>query len=235
LHIHLKRLLKVAEFTDWDVAVRDSIKSKTSEITYFEKPGRVNTEAAISCARKRALELGLKTLVVASTTGRTGVMAAEALADTDIEVVVVAEHFGFSEEGKWLMDAANLDRLRSLNVKVMTQSHVLSGVERSISRVLGGTSRVEAIAEAFRRIVGVGVKVCIEATIMAADSGYIPCGPDIEVVVIAGTGGGADTALVVRPAHMNNFFDLEIREVICMPRYKKPAKGNTTQPESGPM
>lgn len=215
--------------------MQDSSRSKTSEITYFERPGRANTEATILCAKNRAMELGLKTLVVASTTGRTGVMAAEAFADVDIDVVVVAEHYGFSEEGKWLMDPANLDRLRFLNAKVMTQSHVLSGVERSISRVLGGTSRVEAIAEAFRRIVGHGAKVCIESAIMAADSGFIPCGPDIEVVVIAGTGGGADTALVVRPAHMNNFFDLEIREVICMPRYKRPAKDKPWQSESGPV
>jgi hypothetical protein len=194
---------------------------KTSEVVYFEKPGRANTEATIMLAKKRAIELGLKHIVVASTKGSTGVLAAEAFDGTDIEVIVVGEHWGFVKEGKWLMEQKHLARLKEMGIKVMTQSHTLSGVERSITKQLGGTSRVEAIAEAIRRLIGVGVKVCIESTIMAADSGFIPCGPDVEVMAVGGTNGGADTAVVIRPAHMNNFFDLEVREFVCLPRFKR--------------
>ncbi len=198
-----------------------SNKLKTSEIVYFEKPGRGNTDDTIRLAKKRALELGLKYFIVASTTGKSGVIAAELCADTDIEVIVVTEHYGFKDEGEWMMDDTHLHRLKELGIKVSTQSHMLSGVDRSISKKLGGTSRVEAIAEAFRRLIGVGVKVCIESTIMAADSGIIPCGPDVEIMVVGGTMGGLDTAVVIRPAHMNNFFDLEVREFVCLPRLKK--------------
>ena len=67
-------------------------KYKTSEIVYFEKAGRPNTEDTIKFAKKRAIELGLKHIVVASTRGSTGVLAAESFADTDIEVIVVGEH-----------------------------------------------------------------------------------------------------------------------------------------------
>jgi len=35
------------------------------------------------------------------------------------------------------------------------------------------------------------------------------------------TGKGADTALVLKAAHMNNFFDLEVREIIAKPRQRK--------------
>jgi hypothetical protein len=167
------------------------------------------------------MELDLKHMLVASTTGASGVLAAEMFADTDIEVIVMSEHFGFKEEGEWLMKKEHLSRLKELGINVLTQSHMLSGVERSISKKLGGTSRVEAIAEALRRLIGSGVKVCIESTIMAADSGVIPCGPDVEVMVVGGTMGGLDTAVVIRPAHMNNFFDLEVREFVCLPRLKK--------------
>ena len=50
---------------------------------------------------------------------------------------------------------------------------------------------------------------------LAADAGMLT-GNDI--IAIGGSGGGADTALVVKPAHQNNFFDLRIREIICKPR-----------------
>lgn len=53
---------------------------------------------------------------------------------------------------------------------------------------------------------------------MATDSGAIPI---TEVVSIGGRARGADTAVVIRPAHMNNFFDAQIKEIICMPREKR--------------
>lgn len=200
----------------------------TKEITYFNAPGRANTSDTLALARRRAQDLGLRHVVVASTTGRTGVLAAEMFADTGIEVIVVSEHYGYKNEGEWFMKDEYLSRLKELNVRVMTQSHALSGVERSISKKIGGSSRVEAIAEAFRRLLGVGVKVCVEITIMAADSGFIPAGPEVEVIAVGGMAGGADTAVVVRPAHMSNFFDLEVREIICMPRSKKMLPGTET-------
>jgi hypothetical protein len=51
---------------------------------------------------------------------------------------------------------------------------------------------------------------------MAADAGLIPV--DQEVIVIAGTDRGADTALLVKPATASRFFELEIKEVIAKPR-----------------
>jgi len=193
----------------------------TKEITYFTSPGRGNTSVTLDLARSRAMDLGLKHVIVASTTGRTGVQAAELFSSTGIEVLVVTEHYGYKTEGQWFMKEEHLLRLKELGVKVMTQSHTLSGVERSISKRIGGSSRVEAIAEALRRLLSVGLKVCVEISIMAADSGYIPVGPAVEVMAIGGTAGGADTAAVIRPAHMSNFFDLEIREIVCLPRSKK--------------
>jgi hypothetical protein len=57
--------------------------------------------------------------------------------------------------------------------------------------------------------------VAVEIAVMAADAGALS-GEDI--VAIGGSGRGADTALIIKPAHQNNFFDLKIREVICKPR-----------------
>jgi len=53
---------------------------------------------------------------------------------------------------------------------------------------------------------------------MAADAGEVPT--DREIIAVGGTGKGADTAVVLKPAHMNNFFDLEIREILAKPRQR---------------
>jgi hypothetical protein len=92
---------------------------------------------------------------------------------------------------------------------------VPSGIERSISRRFGGVSQVETIAEALRSLFGHGLKVCVEIAIMAADAGAVPIE---DLIAVGGTGSGSDTAIVIRPAHMNNFFDARIREILIVPR-----------------
>ncbi|UCC33427.1 MAG: hypothetical protein JSW53_06610, partial [Candidatus Bathyarchaeota archaeon] len=68
-----------------------------------------------------------------------------------------------------------------------------------------------------------GMKVAAEILMMAADAGAIPTGED--VVSIAGTGEGADTAVLVRSCHSDDFFSkekgIEFREIVAMPRKKK--------------
>jgi hypothetical protein len=187
------------------------------KIVYFEKPGRQNTEATLKLAIERAKELGIKHLVVASSYGETAKNALEMI-DSNVNLVVVTYHTGFAGEGKNTMDAETENFLIERGATIVRQSHILSGLERSISRKLGGVSRTEAIAEALRSLFGHGLKVCVEITIMAADSGAIPIE---EVVAVGGRSRGADTAVVIRPAHMNNFFDMQIREIICMPREKR--------------
>jgi len=43
-------------------------------------------------------------------------------------------------------------------------------------------------------------------------------GVDEEVVAAGGTASGADTVCVIRPAHTSSFFDLQVREIVAMPR-----------------
>jgi hypothetical protein len=110
--------------------------------------------------------------------------------------------------------------MEGLGAVIVEQTHALSGVERSISRRLGGASRVESIAEALRTVISVGTKVCVEISIMAADGGQVPVDGKAEIIAIGGTWNGADTACVILPAHANNFFDLHVLEIVCMPRDK---------------
>ncbi|AIY90609.1 hypothetical protein GACE_1574 [Geoglobus acetivorans] len=188
------------------------------KIHYFEKPGKDNTDETVKLAIERAMARGIKHVVFASSTGYTARKILEYSRGKDLNLVCVTYHTGFYEEGKNSMDPETESFLRNSGVTVVRQSHILSGLERSISRKLGGASRTEAIAEALRSLFGHGMKVCVEIAIMAADSGAIPIE---EIVAVGGRGRGADTAVILRPAHMNTFFNMEIKEIICMPRNKR--------------
>ena len=61
-----------------------------------------------------------------------------------------------------------------------------------------------------------GMKAAVECLLMAADAGLLDM--DREVIAIAGTGTGADTAVVCKPAYPSTFHELEIREVLAKPR-----------------
>jgi hypothetical protein len=190
------------------------------KIYYFEKPGEVNTQDAARFALERAKELNIRTIVVASSSGKTAKIFFDTLNGSGLELVVVTHVVGFSKPGEWEFSEDVKDQLHKEGVRVVTGTHALSGLERALSRSpkIGGGSRSEAIAEALRRIVSVGLKVSVECVLMAADQGAI--GVKEEVIAVGGTASGADTVCVIRPAHTANFFDLQVREIIAMPRVR---------------
>lgn len=187
---------------------------------YFDRPGPANTADAARCAIGRAKELQIQTIVVASTSGKTAEIFHEAMKGSGLGLVVVTHVTGFAKPGEWEFSPDTAGRLRNEGVKIVTGTHALSGLERALSRSpkVGGGSRTEAIAEALRRTVAVGLKVAVECVLIAADQGTI--GIDREVVAVGGTASGADTVCVIRPAYTANFFDLQVREIAAMPRVR---------------
>jgi len=190
------------------------------KIYYFEKPGEANTQNAARFAIERAKELGITTIVVASTSGKTALVFFDAMKGSGINLVIVTHVIGFTKPGEWEFSLEIADRLQKKGVQIVTGTHAFSGLERALSRSpkISGGSRTEAIAEALRRVVAVGLKVAVECVLMAADSGAI----DIhnEVIAVGGTASGADTVCVIRPAHTANFFELQVREIVAMPRVR---------------
>jgi hypothetical protein len=190
----------------------------TRNTYYFDGPGPENTADAAGFAVERAQELGLRTVVVASTGGDTALTFLESLKGTGLRLVVVTHVVGFSKPGEWEFSPAAADSLRKGGATIVTGTHALSGLERALSRSqrIGGGSRTEAIAEALRRIIAVGLKVAVECVLIATDQGILRI--DEEVVAAGGTYSGADTVCVIRPSHTSSFFDLQVREIVCMPR-----------------
>jgi len=183
-------------------------------VTYFEETGPRNTEETIKLARERAAELGIRDIVVASSHGGTALKVTEAFG-SDANVVAVTICEGWRSEG-WTMTEKERKKVQAKGVKVLTGIHALGDdVGSAFTEKSGGTTLNEAVRETLYRFCQ-GMKVCVEIVLMAADAGLIPV--DKEVIAIAGTGDGADTAIVVKPAYPRKFFDLQIREIIAKPR-----------------
>jgi hypothetical protein len=200
------------------------MKGVNRKAIYFEKPGISNTEEVIEIVYERLKEGDVRSVVVASSRGSTGLKFAKRMA-AETKLVVVSSHVGFTKPGVYNFDLQKLEEIESLGGKVVKQSHVLSGLERSFTNKFSGASHTEILAEALRSLFGVGMKVAIECTIMAADSGAIPID---KTIAVGGTytdkGGGADCAIVVWPSHSNNFFDFRVLEILAKPYRREKAK-----------
>jgi len=186
---------------------------------YYEKEGRVNTTETVETALKRAKELGIKKVVVASTTGETGLIVLDAVKSggSGVEVIVVGHQYGLSTEPTNPFIEETQEKVRKAGGRVLFSTHALSP--------LGGMSSCEGalVAANTLKMFCQGVKVCVEITLMCADAGLVHGGE--EIVCIAGTGRGgrgADTACIIRPASTVFAWDkekgLRIRELLCKPR-----------------
>jgi hypothetical protein len=179
----------------------------------FDKPGKENTELVLALARQRADELEIDTILVASTTGATGVLAASQFAGS--RVVVVTHSAGFREPNTQELTEGNRTAIEACGAQVLTCQHALGGVGRAV-RKKWGTYVLDDIVAQTLRIFGDGMKVCVEIALMAADAGLVTAGE--PCLAVAGTGQGADTAVVLLPANVQDFFDLRVLEVLAKPR-----------------
>lgn len=179
---------------------------------YFDKPGKNNTDQTLRLAFERGNALGLDEVVVASSSGETGFKVLDLF--TGFRVTVVTYHSGFKTPFRSFMPAEVRQNLEQRGATVVCATHALSGLERSLSKRHSGIYPVLIIADTLR-LMGQGTKVAVEIAIMAADAGALT-GNDI--IAIGGTSGGADTAMVLKPANQSDLFDLRIREIVCKPR-----------------
>jgi hypothetical protein len=184
-----------------------------AKITYFETAGKENTDAVMEIVKNRARELGIKTVVIASYRGYTAEKAVRAL--DGLKIIIVA---GFLEPTtKNLAETFTQgdEKLIRSKATVLIATHLFSGISRAVRKKFSSSSPGEIIAQALR-MVGVGIKVGIECTIMAADAGLVST--DEDIIAIAGTRSGADTAFVVRPVNSQDLFDLKVKEILCKPK-----------------
>jgi len=180
---------------------------------YFSKAGPANTASVLEAVGRRAEELSISRVVLATCSGRTAFEALKRFPPS-LKIVAVTHVTGFNEPNAQEMNDQDRQTLQAQGVKVLTCAHAFGGVGRGVRNRIG-TYQVDEIMAFTLRIFGQGTKVAVEIALMAADAGLIRT--DEDVISLGGTGKGADTALVLRPAISSHLFDLRVREVICKP------------------
>ena len=187
-----------------------------SRDTLYLNPNMDNTDATIEAAKTRAVELGLKYVVVASSSGSSGVKVVNAFKDTGIKVVVVTLFATSSSKP----NPEHMAMIKELGAQVVTSSHALMGVPESLAKIKQGYVTPNTMIREVLRRFSQGTNVVADIVMMACDSGVIPEGE--EVMAIAGMGNNADTAWILRACGSFNFFDkingLEFR---ALPKTKK--------------
>ncbi len=183
------------------------------KIVYFDKPGPGNTEEVLRLAQKRAQELGIKTIVVATNEGNTALRAIEVC--KGVKIVAVTHSTGFKTPNFQELTVENRRKIEANGGVVLTTTHLFRGVSGAMLKQFN-THEIGVIIANTLRLMGQGMKVVIEISVMAADAGLVRT--DEDIIAIGGSGRGADTAVVLRPVNSNDFFDLKVKEILCKPR-----------------
>jgi len=184
------------------------------KIVYFEKAGPENTEATLHIARQRAEGLGIKSILIGSTTGSVAVKAVEIL--KGLRVILVSHSTGFTEPNVQRFTEESRKIVESKGGIILTATHVFAGLSRALRNKTNTVAIGDLVAETLR-IFGQGTKVACEISMMAADAGLVRT--DENIISVGGTGKGADTALVLTPVTSQNFFDLKVKEILCKPHF----------------
>lgn len=182
------------------------------KITYFEKPGKENTQTVLSLVKERAQDRGVKTVVLASTRGGTAKAAADAFEGSDIKLVIIPWSHGFGKENPFPAE---------LKDELEAKGHCVHfGTMLFHTDELYGTKAPTILANLLR-IFGQGLKVVVEITMMACDGGCVAAKE--KMIAVAGTGTGADVAVVMTAAPSLRWTKLRIHEIICKPLMEEPA------------
>jgi len=187
------------------------------EVTYFEKGGPHNTEKALEIAKKYADQFDIRDIIMASTTGTTAEKSLDVFDPNEYNLVVITHSYYFTGVNKRQeFPEEKMTDLKNKGLKFFIGTHAFGGPERSLRISLKQWGPIEIIAKYFRTNFSQGMKVCMEIATMAVDAGLIE---DIErdIICIGGTGRGADTVCLIKPAPTSLFDKLRVKAILAKP------------------
>jgi hypothetical protein len=187
------------------------------EVLYFEKGGPQNTDRALDIANKYAKHFGIKEIIIASTTGMTAEKAKNLFDLEKYKLIIVTHSYYFGGPDKRQEFPEELmTSLRNSGLIVFSATHALGSVERSLRMSLKQWAPVEMMAKYLRENFSQGTKVCMEIATMVADAGLISNLND-DIICIGGTGRGADTVCLIKPATTSLFHQLRVKAILAKP------------------
>jgi hypothetical protein len=195
----------------------------------FERPGPENTNAVIDVVEKAASRC--EYIVVASITGESALSLAGRIKGKKIICVTCPQGMYWEADkmdqgpfadipelsmirDTWLKEGKkripmcvtedNRARLRELAIPVVQGTIPLFGPSFSMRVHLRQMTSLDVIAKTLE-LFSTGTLVCLESVMMAVDANAIPEGK--QVIALAGTERGLDSAWVIRSSASANMFD----------------------------
>lgn len=187
------------------------------ETTLFEKVGPNNTEKALEIAKQYAEKFNVKDIVIASTTGTTAEKSLNYFNPNEYNVAIITHSFYFTG-GKLRQEFPEdkMEELRSKGLKLHAGTHAMSGIERGLRIKREAWIFVDLLAKMLGWHFCQGTKVCIEISSTVCDAGLIP-DIDRDIIAIGGTGRGADTVCLIKPAPTSEFKELRVKAILAKP------------------
>ncbi|MFA5181124.1 MAG: hypothetical protein WC405_07365 [Syntrophales bacterium] len=194
----------------------------------FERPGPVNTDEVIEIVK--TVSSKYEYLVVASITGDCALKTAERIPDKEVICVTCPQGMSWEvnkmDEGPFAtipelaemrsswskqgltrvsmgITQVNRQKLDNLKVKIVQGTIPFFGPSFSIRVHLHQITGLDLMAKTLE-LISTGTLVCLECVLMSVDAGVIPEGQ--EVLALAGTERGLDTAWVIRSSASANLF-----------------------------
>lgn len=184
-------------------------------VTYFDKAGPDNSHECLRIVQEAIDAYSYRHVIVATTSGNTGLLFAKALREKNINVVVITHSYGFKEPNTIELTDEARGKIIAAGARLYTGTMITHSLETALAVKFSGVYPTLLVAQSLRRF-GEGAKVCCEIVMMAADAGLIPEGE--EVIAVAGTGRGADTVTVIRSAASKRFLELKVLEILAKPK-----------------
>ncbi|MFA6240372.1 MAG: hypothetical protein WC655_05565 [Candidatus Hydrogenedentales bacterium] len=194
----------------------------------FERPGPVNTDEVISIVE--AASSTYRYVVAASITGDSAIRLKERVSDREIVCVTCPQGMNWEVEkmgegpfaaipeldfmrAEWARQGLtrvpmgvtpeNRQQLDRLGVTIVQGTIPLFGPTFSMRLHLHKTTDLDVMAKTLE-LISTGTLVCLECVLMAVDAGIVPEGE--QVIAVAGTERGLDTAWVIRASASHNLF-----------------------------
>ncbi|HMK34659.1 MAG TPA: pyruvate kinase alpha/beta domain-containing protein [Desulfomonilaceae bacterium] len=183
------------------------------QVEYFERPGRENTTRCLEIV-SGLVDEGFSHLVVATTAGETALLFAKNFRGKALNMVAVTHNVGYAGPNLDECPDEARQELTRLGVKIFTGTILSRGIEASFMKKHQGVYPGYIVAQTLR-LLGQGIKVCVEIVVEACDAGLVPEGEDI--VAVAGTGKGADTVAIVQAHPSDRFLEVRVRQILAKP------------------
>jgi hypothetical protein len=200
-------------------------------IRFFPHYGPENSAEVMDAVVERLREHDVNTVIVASSTGEMALKLCQTLSDNAVQAQVVAVcdppwAIGkIPKAGRISPDnKAKLAAAGAIVVDMMPYASRAYSTGAS-NNVYEALDLLVVVFDAFRMVGGNGLKGAIEVALMATNAGVVPAGRD--VIAVAGTGNGLDTAIVLKTAFSIDIFSgdpaerPEVREILAMASEKR--------------